>query len=602
MNRFTVSICSFLFLFCTALLLSAQSDSPCNQGRSNPDPRNRSAICFPELGLMQGLITQCTGANSERFGSRIYPAGDVNRDGLQDWIIGHYRCDTIGKTGRYPEEIFLYKGVRGGLPKSRDGQRIGPTEIGSITNFLGAGDWDDDGNIDIATSITIYGDTIYGDTSYGTQGLVSRIAIFWGNPSGDFSLTDTTHLSNSVGGWNGPGPGLSGDFNHDGIIDLLVWNRFGSAVVTGQGVVTPKCFIYMGHHHGRWGRELPSISDWSWWNTPSSNQLKELDQDGDGVKDIVMYAQAGGSGTGLVSVLYGSAGMLPDTNQIETADLRVPNGHYALLSDVTDDRVPELLVHTGVAAHEERVKIYLGLKGQRLRQQFGSGNDRPDSIPGQWWGRPWSEIWMPHRVQQFWGESDYFLFDFGDGNLDGVGDLWAYSNPFLICYSGGRNLDSLVDGLLDTRPATEAGAHAVLGDIDGSGVSTYAVYGGNSVIYFQPSTAVPNDGIPRRLPQGADSVLSGVSVVPLLSVAKAFSIMAVPNPSDDVITVQWTQLGVDFGTIHISDESGREVRRLVVRADQGPVAIPTSGISKGLYFITMQRGSTTATTTVVVRH
>jgi hypothetical protein len=240
---------------------------------------------------------------------------------------------------------------------------------------------------------------------------------------------------------------------------------------------------------------------------PNVTQLRELDQDGDGVKDIVMYAQGGGS-TGYVSVLYGRAGQLPDTNDVETVDLKVPNGHYALLGDVTGDRVPELLVNTGVATHENRVKVYLGLRGQRLKAMFGSGNDRPDSIPGQWWGRPWSEIWMPHRVQPNWGEADYFLADLGDGNLDGVGDLWAYSNPYLICYSGGRSFDSLVDGLLDTRPATEAGAHAVLGDIDGSGVATLAMYGGNSVIYFKPSRAVPNDGVPRRLPVGTDSVSS----------------------------------------------------------------------------------------------
>jgi hypothetical protein len=306
---------------------------------------------------------------------------------------------------------------------------------------------------------------------------------------------------------------LSGDFDHDGIADLLLWNRFGNAVLNGQSIAAAKCFIYRGHSHKRWGADWPAKSDQQWWNVPNVTQLRELDQDGDGVKDIVMYAQGGGS-TGYVSVLYGRAGQLPDTNDVETVDLKVPNGHYALLGDVTGDRVPELLVNTGVATHENRVKVYLGLRGQRLKAMFGSGNDRPDSIPGQWWGRPWSEIWMPHRVQPNWGEADYFLADLGDGNLDGVGDLWAYSNPYLICYSGGRSFDSLVDGLLDTRPATEAGAHAVLGDIDGSGVATLAMYGGNSVIYFKPSRGVPNDGVPRRLPEGTEVSSAGINDPP----------------------------------------------------------------------------------------
>jgi hypothetical protein len=177
---------------------------------------------------------------------------------------------------------------------------------------------------------------------------------------------------------------------------------------------------------------------------------------------------------------------------------------------VTGDRIPELLVHTGIADHEERVKIYLGLRGQRLEQMFGSGNDRPDSIPGQWWGRPWSEIWLPHRVQQYWFQSDYFLLDLGDGNLDGVGDVWAYSWPYLLCYSGGKFLDSLVDGLVDMRPAAHAGAHAVLGDIDGSGEVTFGLCDGNGVIYCTMSRDIPRDGTPRRLPEGTDRPASEV--------------------------------------------------------------------------------------------
>jgi hypothetical protein len=156
-----------LTLVCALVVppLSAQpTDNPCNMGRGNPDPRNEKVICLPTIGRMEGKLTCVRGG--EQYGRNIYAVGDVNHDGLQDWIVGHIRCDsvmTINGSLRTAEEILLYKGVRGGLPSVESGERIGPSEFGSATSFVASGDWDGDGNIDLACRVQIYGDSSFGN-------------------------------------------------------------------------------------------------------------------------------------------------------------------------------------------------------------------------------------------------------------------------------------------------------------------------------------------------------------------------------------------------------------------------------------------------------
>jgi hypothetical protein len=212
-------------------------------------------------------------------------------------------------------------------------------------------------------------------------------------------------------------------------------------------------------------------------------------------------------------VLYGRANALPDTNEIQSVNLSGVHGYGSLLSDVTGDAIPEFLVHTGRDTAGNSVKVYIGLKGQRLTEQYGSGNDPAQLDSTRWWGRPWAEIWLPFRIDTRWFLSDPLLLDFGDGNLDGVGDIWAYSWPYLLCYSGEEHLDSLVDGMLDTRPAIQAGANAVLGDIDGSGRRVLGFGDGNAVVFFSGSERMSSDGTSRRLPQGTGGVSSGVREV-----------------------------------------------------------------------------------------
>jgi hypothetical protein len=152
---------SVVLLLVALSVLRSQPDAACNMGRGTPDPRNEKVICLPQIGRMEGTLDCVRGG--EQYGRNIYAVGDVNHDGLQDWIVGHLRCDTLIELGpgshAVAEELLLYRGVRGGLPSGESGERIGPSEVGSVTSYLASGDWDGDGNIDIAISVELYNDT-----------------------------------------------------------------------------------------------------------------------------------------------------------------------------------------------------------------------------------------------------------------------------------------------------------------------------------------------------------------------------------------------------------------------------------------------------------
>lgn len=549
---------------------------------------------------MEGTLTCVRGG--EQYGRNIYAVGDVNHDGLQDWIVGHIRCDslmTINGTLYTAEEILLYKGVRGGVPRVESGERIGVNEYGARTDFLASGDWDGDGNVDIACRVQIYGDTSYGNVEgYSTSSLL----VFWGNVSGHYSIDDTSHLYGGANQWLSICKSLCSDFDQDGIDDLLVWGCGGKGFEHGSQLRDiARLQLFRGHDHQRWGKEgVESISSWGKWGLPPCSNLALLDHDGDGNVDIVLYDNPNSGLYAGVSVLYGNTHGLPDTNDLQTIDLSAAPGYAVLLADVTGDGIPELQAFTGLSEQSNSVKVYIGLKGQRLIEQFGGGNDAPQPDSVRWWGRPWADIVLPHRIDQRWFMSQRALLDYGDGNLDGVGDIWAYSWPYLLCYTSGGRLDSLVDGILDTRPAIQPGANAVLGDIDGTGRRVLAFGDGNAVVFFSGSRDVPSDGRSRRLPEGTGPMVGSVAPDALQS-DDSLILTVVPNPVRGEINLHWNGGERAAGTITISDMTGRELRRIAVAAGDHQASLQAADLPAGSYFMTIIINHQAATTTVLLR-
>src|SRR5690606_3372634 len=125
--------------------------------------------------------------------------------------------------------------------------------------------------------------------------------------------------------------------------------------------------------------------------------------------------------------IYGTPEHILDTANIHTISLDSAWGRYSLFLDVTGDNVPELLVNAG---SQEAIKAFVGFKGQRSEEQFGSGNEPGHPGEGVWWGKPWAIVPLPGQLHDGWATAGgSSIYDLGDVGLDGVCDVCVYSTP-----------------------------------------------------------------------------------------------------------------------------------------------------------------------------
>ena len=556
------------------------------------DPRNPSLKYLPELGRMVGKIkTAVISHAGEEYGSRIYKLFDCNQDKLNDWAVSHRRCDTLFKTlagaNAYAEEVLLYHGVKGGLPAVESGQRIGPSEVNSQTRILTSGNWDGDPYRDLCMSISIIGDTSHGRPGFST----ARAVVFWGQPDGNYTLADTTRLVLIDDLWGAVNTGYSGDLDGSGVETLFIRGEAG--ISNGKPILTPLLHFFKGHRQGRWGRDGISRSPtWTWYSNRNRGTIGFIDQNADGHLDFVEYSDKTDIGVyGSVSVTYGSPNGYFDTNDVESVRFDSIHGHISKFVEITGDlapAAPELLVNTG---DDNTCRIYAGKRGQRLREQFGDGDDPPVEGKG-WWARPWAVIWMPAKLDDGWGVSGYnSIFDLGDANLDGIGDIWTRHEELLLCHTSGTRLDSLIDAI-GRSPYHDILSIGNLGDIDGSGVPTIAMsydqfpadyqhpFNG-AVMFVKPSDEVPTiGGSYRRLPQQTTDAPEAQSN------DESMGLSAVPNPSDGRVALSWKK--PTSGWLIISDALGQETLRANIGAASQEYVWDTSQAVSGVYFITLE--------------
>lgn len=501
----------FFLLVATAVLLLGQTRS---DAQERIDPRHPSFVYMQEWGTMDGATLQClpgwVGETGELFGKQIIPTGDVNNDGLADYILERDRCDTAfgaDKTIR-GNELLLYYGQKNRLSTPAEGLRIGPTEIGSVTTFLCTGDFDADGYFDIACGIHLYNDTSQGPTGR----YIGMPVVFWGQPNGSYSINDTTRLPCDAPLWITPNRGVSGDFNGDQIDDLLIRGT-GSGFASGALVKIPRIYVFAGERGKRWGRNGRDYSPMQrWWYPPGDNAIQYRDHDCSGEKDLI-FDDGGGNifGNNIIDVFIAyqqSETIWIDTTDIEAVNVRSSGSEFALFSDVTGDQVLDL-VTIGGDFSGERISVFAGKPGQRLLEQYGSGSDSADRANKRFPLRLWAKMPTPTVLHDGWTGSEHVLFDLGDLNEDGRSEIAAHSKPFIIIYTTGRTLDSLIDVMIRVTGGYDYnwGTLKRLGDIDGSGKPTFAVrYEGNVHFLKAPS----KDEIPtyggrlRDLPHAID--------------------------------------------------------------------------------------------------
>jgi len=232
------------------------------------------------------------------------------------------------------KELLMYEGGTDTIPAVSLASRIGPIEINSFAGFLASADLDQDGYIvgSVADSLYLL--------------IVATISDFAGN-------------------------------------DVLERR--------------PLLRLFSLRRGERWGRNgVRCRPVWTMWNRPPvlhEAGVQALDHDGDGAIDVAFFFQGDPfAEAASVSVLYGTPQGYPDSASLQTVHLLTAGGRASLLEDITGDGVPELVAHAGGA---ELLRIYVGIRGRRLLDQYGTGADTARPGDPEWWGRPWATLRLP---------------------------------------------------------------------------------------------------------------------------------------------------------------------------------------------------------------
>ena len=212
---------------------------------------------------------------SSGFGYSVATAGDVNRDGFSDVIVGAYLFDNgQSNEGR----VFVYHGSATGLATSpswtaESNQAIADFAISVAT----AGDVNGDG----------YSDVIVGAPSYDNgQADEGRAFVYLGSAGGLGASPAWTAEPNVLFAQFGYSVGTAGDVNGDGFSDVVIGAPFYSNGQSTEG----GAFVY----HGSAGGLAASPS----WTAEGEQPFASFgfavatggDMNGDGFSDVIVGA------------------------------------------------------------------------------------------------------------------------------------------------------------------------------------------------------------------------------------------------------------------------------------------------------------------------
>ncbi|MCC7438024.1 MAG: T9SS type A sorting domain-containing protein [Armatimonadetes bacterium] len=570
-----------------ALLLLLPMASHAQDGQ----PRSPYAVGFTTVGVHE--LSGCKKGVGDITGT-VHPIGKLSNkpNAPVGWLLDRVRCDTAPRW----VDLLLVTSSNGMIPPLENAVRLGPSREDSWTVFVGSGDFDNDGYLDIALRSVLAGDV----SPKGED--IATVYVMWGNERGEYSILDTTELENDAAMWTAAQEGVTGDSDGDAIDDLVIRSGIGLDS-TGKLMKTATILAYKGGE--RWGKQGSSRrASWRWWRVPKvlpSNSFgywERRDADCDGVQDLVIYTNNVLGGTGGLQVIYGTAsGGFPDTTAIDVLDFTPIRGARSVLSDVTGDGVPDLVVGCG---ERDVIEVFAGKPGQRLQELYGTGTDSADRATGRRPVRPWAHLSLPHAINDAWFRGTA-AFNLGDADGDGVDEIWGESFPYIMGY---RGLDAL-DSLGDIIYRGEVHYAYRIRDLYVNGFPVIVFTNNSRIGYYRiveppfpnsyTSYALPHD--PDFRCQHASAVADGDPVPP--SAALAFTVE--PNPATAQQRITW-QPTDGTATITVHTMQGEPIWTTTLAATNGVAIWQTDTLASGVYTITLTINTTSETQTTTITH
>ncbi|HSL19746.1 MAG TPA: FG-GAP-like repeat-containing protein [Methylomirabilota bacterium] len=244
------------------------------------------------------------------FGTSVAGAGDVNRDGASDLVIGARAHDQGGMTNA--GTAYVYHG-RIALPPLTTAARtlLGDQAFGLFGHSVAsAGDVNGDGYADV-----VVGAPYRATTSYANAG---RASVFLGSGAG-VSTTASWHLTgDQAGALYGYSVSSAGDVNGDGYADLVVGapgmdTGAGGAFVDGGRVV-----LAFGGSAGL-GADLVTADHFLAGAARGRAVGPAGDVNGDGSAEVALCSPGRDSGTGRVTLWSRKFGPTARPRQLDAA-------------------------------------------------------------------------------------------------------------------------------------------------------------------------------------------------------------------------------------------------------------------------------------------
>lgn len=289
------------------------------------------------------------------FGESVCTAGDVNGDGYSDVIVG---APNYSNGQNNEGVVMIFYGSASG-PSDTPNMTIESnrqyTLFGASVSL--AGDWNGDGYADVIVGAPGY----ESDIDHTNEGAAY---IYCGSSSGLKESSEWFQRSDQKNAKYGASVSIAGDVNGDGYSDVIVGAPNYDSGQTDEG----KCFLYYGKP-----KPPTNTPDWYTNNTVAACEFAMSvagagDVNGDGYSDIMVGAYLfdnGQENEGRVFIYHGRAHNVPSTTANRILESNLENAYFgdalASAGDINADGYDDIVIGAvRYSNFEGRVYAYYG--------------------------------------------------------------------------------------------------------------------------------------------------------------------------------------------------------------------------------------------------